>query len=398
MSKNATKNLDKVCQKREGASLAVVLMCLANLMLNAYIFSLIPIIYMQWGAETTIFSVLAFAMGLFVIGPFNSWFVETFPRKTVCLKSIFLLAFPFLLFLYIVDSFWMILFLGIQGIGFATAQNALCNTLINDLQVSRNRTRGDNLLNKFGHLGLPFGWLLGFYLPMLSKQFCAIPLFSFAVSASPVIIAFLAVVFIRVPLKAPIHAKVFSSDRFLRLSAWPLFLLTVLAAAIEGLFVGYSLSWNPEIIAANALYLGGGFLISLLLQKVVFADADTRAEFVSGVVFLLGALLLFLHPLDIVHSASFLLFGIGTGLLSARLLIYFLKLSGHCQRGTSQNTHFLGWRLGFAIGIIAGISINNNSIIYISLFLLAILFAIYLILIHPWFEKNKDRDFKFNGH
>ena len=205
-------------------------------------------------------------------------------------------------------------------------------------------------------------------------------------------------ILIRVPLKAPIHAKVFSSDRFLRLSAWPLFLLTVLAAAIEGLFVGYSLSWNPEIIAANALYLGGGFLISLLLQKVVFADADTRAEFVSGVVFLLGALLLFLHPLDIVHSASFLLFGIGIGLLSARLLIYFLKLSGHCQRGTSQNTHFLGWRLGFAIGIIVGISINNNSIIYISLFLLAILFAIYLILIHPWFEKNKDRDFKFNGH
>ena len=105
-----------------------------------------------------------------------------------------------------------------------------------------------------------------------------------------------------------------------------------------------------------------------------------------------------MHPLAIVHSASFLLFGIGTGLLSARLLMYFLKLSGHCQRGTSQNTHFLGWRLGFAVGVVAGITINNNSIIYISFVLLAILFAIYLILIHPWFEKNKDRDFKFKGY
>ena len=39
MSKNATNELEKVYQKSEGASLAVVLMCLANLMLNAYVFS-----------------------------------------------------------------------------------------------------------------------------------------------------------------------------------------------------------------------------------------------------------------------------------------------------------------------------------------------------------------------
>ena len=398
MSKNVTNELEKVYQKREGASLAVVLMCLANLMLNAYVYSLIPIIYMQWGVKTTIFSISTFTIGLFLIGPLNSWFVEAFPRKAVCLKSIFLLLLPSFLCLYAVDSSWVILVLGVQGFCFATAQNALCNTLINDLQVSRNRTRGDNLLNKFGHLGLPLGWLLGFYLPIFSKHFSTIPIFSFAVSASPIMIAFLAVILIRVPLKAPIHVRVFSSDRFLRFSAWPLFLLTVLAATIEGVYIGCGLSWNPEMVAANALYLGGGFLISLLLQKVVFADADTRAEFVSGVIFILGALLLFLHPLAIVHSASFLLFGIGTGLLSARLLMYFLKLSGHCQRGTSQNTHFLGWRLGFAVGVVAGITINNNSIIYISFVLLAILFAIYLILIHPWFEKNKDRDFKFKGY
>ena len=398
MSKNAINDIESATTPRIVASLVVGIMCLVNLLLNIYVFSLIPFVYNHWGLWTTIEGIIAFTLGLFVIGPLNSWFVETFPRKTVCLKGILFIFLPSVICLYITEPVGIICSLGMQGVCCEIAQNALCNTLINDLQVSRNRTRGDILLNKCGHLGLPIGWLWGIYQPLLTKTFALSPFMSLLMFTVPLFISFILVAFIHVPIKAPIHVRLFSSDRFFRFTAWPLFLITVGAAMIEGLYIGATLVWAPEILAENSLYLGAGFIISLLLQRIVFTNADTRAEFVGGIIFLLAALLLFLHPLYVMHSASFLIFGIGIGLLAARLLMYFLKLSGHCQRGTSQNTHFLGWRLGFVIGLIMGITIGNEKFVYIALFLVVLIFIVYLFFIHPWFEKNRDRDFNFKGY
>ena len=85
-----------------------------------------------------------------------------------------------------------------------------------------------------------------------------------------------------------------------------------------------------------------GFLLALLAQRFVFRDAELKSEVISGQILLIAALLTLLgYPESPVAPV---LVGLGMGIISARFLLFFIKLSRHCKRGTSQSTFFLGKR------------------------------------------------------
>lgn len=390
-------------------------MCLANFLVCTYLFSLFTLFFYSHAQapRQSVGMMLCFTVGMFVPGPFNSFMVERYKRKSLYLESI--LAILLLdVFVFAQGLSGGVLVYGaflLTGIAFAVAQNTLGNTLVNDLLASDKRTKGDNLYSWYGRLGLPAGWLLallllrcssgalrlgGFTLPTFSINNCL----AHYIIAAPAVLAFILILALNVPLKAPVSSALFSLDRFWRPSAWPLFLMTLVAAAIEGIIVGMTFRLAGFNALHDGLYLSGGFLLALILQHVVFVDAVERAEMVSGVILQLFALFLFLHPLAMVHNTAFFLLGAGVGMVSARLLMYFLKLSGHCQRGTSQNTYMLGWRSGFCLGFcFAMLDAPNGKapsdfhcveacIVLCVLFLVA-----YLTLVCPWFNRHKDRDF-----
>ena len=100
-----------------------------------------------------------------------------------------------------------------------------------------------------------------------------------------------------------------------------------------------------------------GFLLALLSERFVFANAELESEPICGLGALFASLLILLtrhQPVAEMMAAALL--GLGVGLIGSRFLLFFIKLSHHCQRGTSQSTFFLGWESGISCGLFIGLS------------------------------------------
>jgi hypothetical protein len=137
-----------------------------------------------------------------------------------------------------------------------------------------------------------------------------------------------------------------------------------------------------------------GFILSILSQRFVFTDAELKSEVVTGLI-LIGAALLMMITRDqpIVMVAAPLLIGLGIGLIGARFLLFFIKLSRHCQRGTSQSTFLLGWESGIAWGVGIGVALfHGDARNALSVALLLVVLALILYhFTHNWFTCHKNR-------
>jgi len=371
-------------------------MCVANTLVCTYVFSLIPLFYSRTGS--LLFCALAltlFALGMIVPGPFNAWMMERFSRKRVYLRSLIGLLLLGILFKWSPEGAGALCVCFFQGIVFAMSQNALGHTLVNDLLSSEKRTAGDNLYSWYGRFGLPFGWIFGLWLA--GKGWAG----ACWLALLPVVVAYVLIVLLPIRVKAPVPAKFVALDRFWQPRAWPLFCMALTAASLESVAVAFAFS-ACENALEKALFMAGGFLLALWMQRVVFVEAVDKAEMVAGAVMTLAAFLMMGHELRVVNEVAFAFLGCGIGMISGRLLMYFLKLCGHCQRGTSQNTYMLGWRGGIALGFLTVAMVTHETpnvveqfFVWIGTVVSAAYLMLYLLFVHPWFERHRDRDFKF---
>lgn len=98
-----------------------------------------------------------------------------------------------------------------------------------------------------------------------------------------------------------------------------------------------------------------GFVLAMLSQRFVFVNADLKSEIITGVILMIAScLLIYTNDNKAIIFISPALFGCGIGIVATRFLLFFLKLSKHCQRGTSQSTFFLSWEFGISIGLFLG--------------------------------------------
>lgn len=376
-------------------------MCATNFLLSAQLFAVLALLAHAAGVAGACqmgIAVAAFAIGMYVPGPFLSFIVEAYARKKVCLLSIFILSLLALLLHTACSGSWVSVLLFTVGGTFAVLQGALGSTLLNDLLPSEWRTRGDVAYAWAGRIGAPLGAAVGLILPHVFTELqCG---WAIALTGVP---AFLLLCNVTVPLKAPVKVTLFSTDRFFQQSCWPMFLNVLPSAALPGLAIGNALlpvaSGTAFLFQERAvffLFFAGGTLAALWAQHVVFRDADERAEMVSGLLLSGIAPLLLGHSDTSFWNAAFGLLGLGSGLVASRFLMYFLKFCGHCQRGTAQNTFRLGWGTGFALGF--GSCLLGGSVVFLSVTLAAISLLLYFFLAHPWFLTHRDRGFKFRGY
>jgi predicted MFS family arabinose efflux permease len=136
----------------------------------------------------------------------------------------------------------------------------------------------------------------------------------------------------------------------------------------------------------------GGFVLALLAQRFVFRDAELKSEVITGLFLMIAALLVLLvYPQSPVPPV---LIGLSVGIVASRFLLFFIKLSRHCQRGTSQSTYFLGWETGLAIGVALGYGLffkHPQPLLYTALGLTAVALLMYHLFTHQWFMGNKNR-------
>ncbi len=364
-------------------------MVFANMLLGMSVTMLIPtlplwMLYQEGltSVETGIAMAL-FGVGVFMPGGLCSYLVQHYRRNCVCIWAIAFLVVTILLPLYlrpVSPVVAMTIRFG-QGVAFGLAQLVLASTLVIDTCESFNRTEANHAATWFGRFALSLGPALG----LVVYQVADIRLVLWCAAACGALAALL-ILTIRFPFRVPSdHVYTFSLDRFLLLRGWPLLLNMVPVMLAVGMLFSMPL---PLFFYA---WMMVGFLLALLAQRFVFPDAELKSEVVSGMLMMISALLIMLFaPTSVLASP---LLGLGLGIMGSRFLLFFIKLSRHCQRGTAQSTFLLGWEIGLAFGIGMGYMFfeEKESLLKTALLLVSVSLLFYVTYIHRWFITHKNR-------
>ena len=352
------------------------------------------------GGDMQIWTWVAYVVGLFSMGGFCSFLVQKYRRNRVCLQSLIvvmaLLASPvFLDAFYKNNVVWtMPLLRFLTGAFFGLAQMVLASTLVIDCCEAPQRTEANYSTAWFYRFSLSLGPLL------------ALMLFRFAdmkvsiwVSAGLVALAFVLISLVRFPFRTPedsLHR--FSLDRFLLPGAWALFFQLLLVTMVLGMMMSVFFTF-----AHFFAWLMLGFLLALLAEKFVFMNAELQSEMVTGLLLMMASLLLMLtNSSDDVMYIVPVLTGLGTGLIGSRFILFFIKLSDHCQRGTSQSTYFLAWESGIALGLGLGFQLVREQkpgesvdpwldVYVVALVMTVVALVVYVGFTHKWYLRHKNR-------
>ena len=371
------------------------LLVIADLLLTMAIYALVPVIP-QWLMDTENFSPLetglsmgAFGLGLYLLGAQCSWLVQHYRRNVVCIWAVLAMTVDLALLWYI-DSlrsefveFWVILVHRlVLGATFGLAQMVLSSTLIIDTCESYQRTEANYSAAWFARFALSLGplagWLLydniGFHGVLWGAMGCAV-------------LSVLFIKFVNFPFRAPeegVHMA--SLDRFLLPHSQLLFFNLLLVSVVVGLVL--SLPLDIDFYA----FMMAGFLLALLSQRFVFRDADLKSEVITGLILVMAALFILLTYF---HSPGApVLLGLGLGITGGRFLLFFIKLSRHCKRGTSQSMYFLSWETGLALGLGLGYAVFSQllqPLLYTAIVLTAVALLMYHFYTHAWFLRHKNR-------
>jgi MFS family permease len=340
----------------------------------------------------------AFAFGLYLFGSQCSWLVQRFRRNMVCIWGIAALAVNVLAMGYFspLTSFpWALIHRVALGAAFGLTQMVLTSTLIIDTCESHQRTEANFGAAWFSRFALSLGPVVGLAVALLPAHRYLLPLGCRLSQMTPILfvsgilalVSLLLISRVSFPFRTPEEGvSIVSLDRFFLPSGFVLFFNLLLISIVIGLTLSLSLS-----LAFYALMMFG-FLLALLAQRFVFRNAELKSEVITGLILLLAALLVLLvYPASLVSP---LLIGTAVGVISSRFLLFFVKLSRHCQRGTSQSTYFLGWETGLALGLGLGYSLfydARDMLLYTCLAVTVVALLIYHFLTHRWFLKHKNR-------
>lgn len=373
------------------------ILAIANLLITMSVYMLIPIlpVWMLGSAglsQQAVGIVMGvYGIGLFLLGGFCNWLVQRYRRNRVCLWAI-ALVFLALLGCWLVErelhqswlQYRVLLFLRlVLGAGFGLVQMILSSTLIIDKSESFQRTEANHASAWFGRFALSLG-------PMLSIVFARTTFSPILASAALALAAYILLATVKFPFRTPDDGvKKISGDRFfLPVAKW-LFLNLFLICLSVGILM------STQFTAMFYAMVMVGFAIALLAERFAFVDADLKSQVVAGSILIAAALMMILTRKQmVVNYISPVFVGLGIGLIGSRFLLFFIKLSKHCQRGTAVSTYMLGWESGLAAGLFVGYFFFAEDIhlaLSASLACLILAFGLYVVFTHQWYIRKKNR-------
>ena len=374
------------------------LMAIANLLLTVAVYALIPVMP-GWLMQTENLTLQetgmimgAFGVGIFLFGCFTSYLVQRFRRNIACVWAILLMT-ALLGWLYYLDlqksQFFDFQILLVQrlalGAAFGVAQMILSSTLIIDTCESFQRTEANYSASWFSRFALSIGPLTGLIVDRLAG-FSNVLLVTIGCSLAAIIFILL----VHFPFRTPEeNVRVVSLDRFFLPQGWPLTINLIIVTFIMGLLLSTT---HSELFYGMVMV---GFMAALVAQRFVFRDADIESEVITGLVLISVALLMMLtRQQTIVSFAAPMFIGFGLGIIGSRFLLFFIKLSRHCQRGTAQSSFFLAWECGLALGVGTGyglLELQAGLVLQVSLVTAVAALLFYHFFTHGWYLRHKNR-------
>ena len=373
------------------------LLAMANLLLVMSSYMLVATIPLRMEVRGYSILQIALVMGMFFVGIYlfgslSGYLVQRYRRKNVFNLSILLLLAVTGVLYYLsslpYNSFDYMLLVGLrfmQGAFYGLSQLVLLSTLIIDTVEAVHRTEANHAATWFGRFALSLGPLAGIYVYQ-SMNFGSVLI----LSCICLLVAFVFVNRIRFPFRMPSEDySRFSFDRFLLKGSHWLFVNVVLVTSVVGVLL--SIEHTPRFYGMMML----GFVIAILAERFVFADADLRSEATTGMIVIgIAVLLMITRRQESVSYIVPILIGLGVGLIGSRFLLFFIKMSDHCQRGTSQSTFLLAWETGIGIGLVLSYGLfhlEQPLVLWVCLGILAASLILYDTFIHSWYIKHKHR-------
>ena len=373
------------------------LLAMANLLLVMSSYMLVATIPLRMEVRGYSILQIALVMGMFFVGIYlfgslSGYLVQRYRRKNVFNLSILLLLAVTGVLYYLsslpYNSFDYMLLVGLrfmQGAFYGLSQLVLLSTLIIDTVEAVHRTEANHAATWFGRFALSLGPLAGIYVYQ-SMNFGSVLI----LSCICLLVAFVFVNLIRFPFRMPSEDySRFSFDRFLLKGSHWLFVNVVLVTSVVGVLL--SIEHTPRFYGMMML----GFVIAILAERFVFADADLRSEATTGMIVIgIAVLLMITRRQESVSYIVPILIGLGVGLIGSRFLLFFIKMSDHCQRGTSQSTFLLAWETGIGIGLVFSYGLfhlEQPLVLWVCLGILAASLILYDTFIHSWYVKHKHR-------
>ena len=374
------------------------LMAMANLLLTIAVYVLIPVMP-KWLMQTENLTIQetgmimgAFGVGIFLFGCFTSYLVKRFRRNIACIWAVVLMA-ALLGWLYYLDlqksQFFDFPVLLVQrlalGAAFGVAQMILSSTLIIDTCESFQRTEANHSASWFSRFALSIGPLTGILVDRLAGFDKMI-----LVAIGCTLVAIIFILLVHFPFRTPEeNVRVVSLDRFFLPQGWPLIINLILVTFVMGLLLSTTFS---ELFYVMVML---GFLVALLAQRFVFRDAEIESEVITGLVLIGVAVLMILtRHQTVVSFAAPMFIGFGLGIIGSRFLLFFIKLSRHCQRGTAQSTYFLAWEFGLALGVGMGYAVleqQTSLVLQVGLCTTVVALLLYHFFTHGWYIRHKNR-------
>lgn len=364
--------------------------CFGNLFLTSSIYLILPLLpfYLvdTFGITLALAGMITAgsAFTIYLIGPLFSYLVDAYKRKTVCLLSFVCVIAILAGYFYMASWIGVLILRLMQGALSGVAYMSMGSTLAVDITHTSYRSRANTCYARFSRIGMALGPAAGLF-----------AWHSFGMQAVVYLIGvfglagLLLVWLIHVPFRAPIGVSLFSCDRF--------FLPRGILLAVNFLLIGFSFGLIFVTMQSFAFYLflGVGFVLAMITNSLVFAEADTRASIVSGMI-LLGAsfVLLSAHTSDTALHTAAVLMGLGIGMVSYHFLFMFVKLSEHCQRGTANTMYLFSWETGVGIGLAAACVLRESNIFpvyYAGILVVIVALALYLGITNRYYLSHKVR-------
>lgn len=373
------------------------MLLLAELFLAMSIYVQIPVLRSLFsdtgissGWET--YGLLSFAVGLYLLGGFIEPFFQKYKRNRVCQFSIFMIIVILAGAYFMPEIFFSGIMIGVValllGVFYGLAQIVLLSTLIIDTTDSFQRTEANYVISWVLRLALAIGPLAGVAVAVLFAREVLSQSLQLVVSAVLALLAYLFISGVHFPFKAPDEKHVhWSTDRYLLLRGYPLFFTLLLAVMAGGVMVGHFTT------ASDYAFLLIGLFVALVAERMIFFNGDLKSEAIAGYILLGMACLIQLtrHGEGFSSVVAFLV-GNGFGLLTSRYLLFFIKLSRHCERATAQSTYFLAYESGLAVGLAIPYVIGDiQAEAIVALVLVAVGLLLYNFVVHNWYLNNKNR-------
>ena len=375
------------------------LLAIANFLVAMSVYVLVPVMPL-WLMEGEGFSAHdaglamgAFGVGIFALGGFCSYLVQRYRRNRICMEAIILMVICITLLQSFfqhdfgaVEKWWVFAQRILFGAVYGLAEMVLASTLIIDKCTSSMRTEANHSTSWFSRFAVALGPMVGLIVYHLTGSFWRVIL----VSDVCVIISLLFIRAVKFPFRAPEeNTHVFSLDRFFLTQGTPLFVNIFLIMLPVGMLFSLALPW---MFYAMMMV---GFVLALMAQRFVFQNAELKSEVVTGMILIVAAMqIMHVYSIDKVIYVAPTMIGLAIGIIGSRFLLFFIKLSRHCQRGTSSSTFLLGWESSIAIGIGIGyISFSGQSdrLLVVAEVISILAAAMYLSFTHQWFLNHKNR-------